>query len=139
MVLNKAVEKSGKKSFANVCNYYFGRKWARAFIFMLIVFNFMVCVLYPTIAWNFIEVLIQNFIEFPVQDPQMGTFDEYAEETWKWRTYILLGLGLLMLPINLGKNFGALRYCSSLVILTILFTIGVRIMFNVFGNFLFLG
>ena len=75
--------------------------------------------------WSFVETLVYKQLNLPVLDPAVGTFKEYDWVTYRARIIIMSGMGLLMLSINLCREFSALRYLSVFILITILFTIGV--------------
>jgi IS1 family transposase len=79
MFMNEAVEKSGKKSYANVCSYFFGNRIAKINVFILIVLNFVAIALYTTISWSFIERLLKdyNIVDLKYLDEKTSTFEEY--------------------------------------------------------------
>ena len=77
------------------------------------------------LVWNFIETIFHQQLGLPVLDPTVGTFQEYAWVTIRARVIILGVLGVLMLFVNLSKEFAALRYLSIFILVTILVTIGV--------------
>jgi hypothetical protein len=62
-----------------------------------------------------------------VVDPVTEKYDEYAPVAWKWRTIIMLSFGIVMLIVNLSKEFSALRYLSVFVIGSLIFTIVVSL------------
>jgi amino acid permease len=127
MILNRSVEFSGKKSYPNVCSYFFGKNWARAFTFILLLSNFMACVVYPTVVWSFIEAIFYKQLKLPIDNPALLTFKEYDPVTYKWRALIMGGMSFAMLTINLCKEFAALRYLSVFILVTIISTIGVSL------------
>lgn len=49
-ILNDLIEKSGKKSYANVCAFYFGPAKAKIVIQFLIFAQFCSGILYPSIS-----------------------------------------------------------------------------------------
>jgi len=53
-VLNDLVEKTGQKSYANVCSFYFGKTNAKIVMNFLIFAQFCSCLLYPCISESLI-------------------------------------------------------------------------------------
>ena len=53
MTLNKAVEMSKRKSYPNVCSYYFGNTYAKLTSFILLIVNYSSCIVYPTVGKKF--------------------------------------------------------------------------------------
>jgi amino acid permease len=79
MFMNEAVERSGKKSYGNICSYFFGSKLARINVFVLITTNFVATAVYSTISWSFIERLLKDYdiVDLKYIDPRTSTFEEY--------------------------------------------------------------
>ena len=59
--MNQAVVISGKRSYANVCSYYFGNFYGKLNMYALIGLNTIAMTLYTTISWSFIEKILKQY------------------------------------------------------------------------------
>jgi amino acid permease len=129
MYMNEAVEKSGKKSYANVCSYYFGNSMARINVFILIILNFVAMALYTTISWSFIERLLKDYdiVDLTYIDAKTSTFEEYNSKSYITRTICMMGANLILFPLNAQRKINSIRYFALGILIIILYTIALTV------------
>lgn len=92
---------------------------------MLILTLLLICCIYSTLTWNFMEYLLVNYdiAKIPYVDKERGTFDEYSAEAFKYRGIVLLTAFILLFPFLSQKKLTALRYVTLIILGTIGYTI----------------
>lgn len=125
MLLDQAITRSKKRSYANIVAHFLGKKLARFNILMTILTLMMVCCIYATLTWNFAENLLTqyNIATLPVKDQDVGTFDEYDPQSYYVRSITLGTVLCLILLLLLQNKLGALRYLTIVIISTVICTI----------------
>jgi hypothetical protein len=106
-ILNDAIVHSKKRGYANVAAFYFGRNGGRIVVFIIIITQFVACVMYCVMSWQFLESIIDDYTPYhftKTVDPNgQVSFEAYAQDTFLMRIYCLVPLAIILLPI--GNNF----------------------------------
>jgi hypothetical protein len=106
-ILNDAIVHSKKRGYANVSAFYFGKLGGRVVVFIIIITQFVACVMYCVMSWQFLESIIDDYTPYhftKTTDPNgQVSFEAYAQDTFLMRIYCLVPLAILLLPI--GTNF----------------------------------
>lgn len=129
--MNEAIVHSGKRGYANLCAYYFGKKGGKAVVFVFIFAQFMACVVYSTLIWSFVSSFIEDFgwhtFTKSMNEHGHEQIDEYASDSMIWRVSTVIPFGILIFPVLMLRNLSGLRYLSLISFLFIMYTIVLAI------------
>lgn len=66
-------------------------------------------------------------VDFKYSDPKSQTIDESDPLSIKWRVGTMIGIFFFILPLNLQRSLGSLRYFSIAILLVVFGTIALSI------------
>lgn len=129
--LNEAISHSGKRGYANLCAFYFGKKGGRAAVFIFVATQFMACICYSSLTWSLISSFIEDLgiHEFTktINENGQKQISQYAKDSLIWRVCTLIPIAIMLIPVVLARNLSGLRYLSLVSFLIIMYTIVLAI------------